>query len=199
MGGQVITDGQTVSKFGFDDKESSIHFDLGVKDQMDALDDGNSSTISFSQLGLPKKKKKVTTATGNAQDSARSKGSNMSKKTGKPKDSARKDGIDSSRLSQTSGTSKKSTVAKKKKVKEISDTTSVKSTKSKSGGTKKKKKSSMKDDSFDGDTSRSRIATPMADNEMKVEEPVVPEKPKREFKPTEKVRLMDQGIDMLRE
>ena len=35
--------------------------------------------------------------------------------------------------------------------------------------------------------------------EVKVEEPVEPERPKREFKESEKVRLMNQGVDMLRE
>lgn len=157
------------NKFGFTDKESSINFDMTRNDLGMDPFDDGQSSCSMNPAPIGKKKK-------------------------------HDDGQESSRLSQSSARKSASGVKKKKKApKEISDTASVKSTKSKTGGgTKKKKKSSKKDgdSSFDGDVSR---ISGGALEESKVEVPVVVERPKREFKPTEKVTLMDQGVDMLRQ
>lgn len=154
---------------GIGDKESSIHFDM-TKNEMDPMDD-RSSTSSVSRLNKLGSKK----------------GANISSR------------LSQSGVSDTSGkgTKKKKTTTTSKAGGNISDTTSVKSGKStkskvsKAGGMKKKKKAGndLEEKSVASDTSRGVIPPPV--EEPKVEEPVIPERPKREFKESEKVRLMN--------
>ena len=74
------------------------------------------------------------------------------------------------------------------------------SIKSSAKGTKKKKKSSQKDDKSDGDTSRTLVLPSPVEvqEEIKVEEPVIPERPRKQFIQPEKITLMDEGVDLLR-
>jgi hypothetical protein len=79
---------------------------------------------------------------------------------------------------------------------------SVKSSVSK--GTKKKKKASNKaghdGESNDSDTSRTQtIAPPQVVEEQKIEEPVIPERPRKQFIQPEKITMMEQGVDLLRQ
>lgn len=156
------------------DKESSIHFDMNRVADIDGMDD-RSSTSSKNK------------AFHGANKSSRMSQSNVSARSGGGTSAAPKK------------KKKVTTDTASKKGGNVSDTTSIKSGKSKTG--KKKKKAAGNKDgdkSFDSDTSRTLIiAAPV--EEPKVEEPVIPERPKREFKESDKVRLMNQGVDMLRE
>lgn len=101
-----------------------------------------------------------------------------------------------SKLSQSQSSAKHGTTKSKKGgVPAISETMSIKSGTTSKGGTKKKKKTAHKggDDKSDGgsDTARTQVVAPPVVEEMKVEEPVIPERPKKTFIQPEKITLMD--------
>lgn len=176
------------------DRESSIHnLDLTKIDMDNGMGgnqpgDGTESQYSVNQLNFGAPSQAQKNSSRHSQSSAR-----KSTTTTKTKKKAPTGAANTSKTSKT-GKSLGGGGGN------ISDTASVKSGKSKAGGggTKKKKKKAggSKDSSIDGDTSRSIIMTNADD--LKPEEPVILEKPKREFKESEKVKLMEKGVDMLR-
>jgi len=135
------------------DKESSIHMD-GGRNELEAFEMSESSAALMHAIpNIPRTSKGPKSKLSQSQSSAKTK----------------------------NGTVK----AKKSSVPANSETMSIKSGTTSKGGTKKKKKTAHKgvDDksSAGSDTARTQIVAPPVIEEVKIEEPVIPERPKKTF------------------